>query len=338
MRGRRPCQRVPLARRTTPTAIRSTTKAASFPASTILAAWSATSTTARVTVLADKWQGKPLNAPNDIVVHPDGGIWFTDPGYGILVAYEGHQDKMEIKEAVYRIDRKTGKMDKVTDDMYKPNGLCFSPDYTKLYICDTGATHYPEAPKNIRVYDVADARALRNGKQFVSMDLPGKGAGMADGIRADAQGNIWAGAGWVGAGLRRGPHLRAGRRAHRADPPAGDLRQPVFRRAASQPPVHGGQPVHLCFIRRGDRRSYRLRNSSMKSLLLLAAAPTALRAGEDHAAGQRKDLGRDRRQAVHRLLDRPRDAQAVPGPAADRVRHRRDPRLSDAARHPGRVA
>ena len=153
-----------------------------------------------MTVLADKWQGKPLNAPNDIVVHPDGGIWFTDPGYGILVAYEGHLDKMEIKEAVYRIDRKTGKMDKVTDEMYKPNGLCFSPDYKKLYICDTGSTHYPEAPKNIKVYDVSDARALRNGKQFVSMDLPGKGAGMADGIRADTQGNIWAGAGWVGAG------------------------------------------------------------------------------------------------------------------------------------------
>jgi gluconolactonase len=161
-----------------------------------------------VTVLADKWQGKPLNAPNDIVVHPDGGIWFTDPGYGILVAYEGHLDKMEIKEAIYRIDPKTGKMDKVADDMYKPNGLCFSPDYSKLYICDTGTTHYPEAPKNIKVYDVSDARALRNGKQFVSMDLPGKGAGMADGIRADTQGNIWAGAGWVGAGYD-GVHIFA---------------------------------------------------------------------------------------------------------------------------------
>jgi gluconolactonase len=115
---------------------------------------------------------------------------------------------MEIKEAVYRIDSKTGKMDKVTDDMYKPNGLCFSPDYKKLYICDTGTTHYPEAPKNIRVYDVADARSLRNGRQFVNMDLPGKGAGMADGIRADAQGNIWAGAGWVGEGYD-GVHIFA---------------------------------------------------------------------------------------------------------------------------------
>jgi gluconolactonase len=161
-----------------------------------------------VTVLADKWQGKPLNAPNDVVVHPNGDIWFSDPGYGILVAYEGHLDKLEIKEAVYRIDGKTGKMDKVVDEMYKPNGLCFSPDYKKLYICDTGTTHYPEAPKNIRVYDVVDARTLKGGKQFVSMDLPGKGAGMADGIRADAQGNLWVGAGWVGPGYD-GVHIFA---------------------------------------------------------------------------------------------------------------------------------
>ncbi len=156
--------------------------------------------TGAVTVLADKWQAKPLNAPNDIVVHPDGGIWFTDPGYGILGAYEGHKDKLEIKEAVYRIDGKTGKIELVSDEAYKPNGLCFSPDYKKLYICDTGASHYPDAPKIIKVYDVADGKTLRNGREFVNMDLRGKGTGMADGIRADVDGNIWAGAGWVGAG------------------------------------------------------------------------------------------------------------------------------------------
>ncbi len=153
----------------------------------------------KTTVIADKWQGKPLNAPNDIVVHPDGGIWFTDPGYGILINYEGNVAKMELKEAIYRVD-KTGKMEKVADDMYKPNGLCFSPDYKKLYICDTGSTHYPEAPKNIRVYDVVDNKSLKNGKQYISMEMPGKGAGQADGIRADKDGNIWVGAGWVGAG------------------------------------------------------------------------------------------------------------------------------------------
>jgi gluconolactonase len=148
-----------------------------------------------VTVLADKWNGKPLNAPNDIVVDPDGAIWFTDPGYGILAAYEGTRAELQLKEAVYRIDGQTGKMDMVTDEMYKPNGLCFSPDYKKLYIVDTGATHYPDAPRNIRVYDVADSRTLRNGREFTSM-----GAGLADGIRADVDGNIWAGSGWVGPG------------------------------------------------------------------------------------------------------------------------------------------
>ena len=99
-------------------------------------------------ILAEKWEGKPFNAPNDIVVHTDGGIWFTDPGYGILMNYEGHKAEMEIKEAVYRIDPKTLKMEKVLDDMFKPNGLCFSPDYKKLYVCDTGASHYEKAPKS----------------------------------------------------------------------------------------------------------------------------------------------------------------------------------------------
>ncbi len=151
-------------------------------------------TDGKVTVIADKWQGKPLNSPNDIVVHPDGGIWFTDPPYGILGNYEGFEAKPEIKEAVYRVDPKTGKMDKITDELDKPNGICFSPDYKKVYICDTGD------PRDIQVFDVVDGKTIRNKKQFTNMTMPGKGPGLADGIRADVDGNIWAGAGRGGPG------------------------------------------------------------------------------------------------------------------------------------------
>ncbi len=162
----------------------------------------------KITVLAASWQGKPLNAPNDAIVHPDdGGIWFTDPGYGSLMNYEGHKGELYIKEAVYRIDAHTGKMDKMTDDIFKPNGLCFSPDYKKLYVADTGASHYEDAPRNIKVWDVVDGKRLAQGREFTSMELGGK-AGFADGIRADVDGNVWASAGWVGDGYD-GVHIFA---------------------------------------------------------------------------------------------------------------------------------
>ena len=165
-----------------------------------------------ITVLAETFEGKPFNAPNDAVVTPDGAIWFTDPGYGALFEYEGKKQPLEQKEAVYRIDPATAKIARVTDEIFKPNGLCFSPDYKKLYVADTGASHYPDAPKNIKVWDV-DGAKLKGGREFVSMMMKystasqsgtqmieKEDAGMADGIRCDTEGNVWVGAGWVGAG------------------------------------------------------------------------------------------------------------------------------------------
>jgi len=141
-----------------------------------------------VTTVAERFDGKRLNSPNDVVVNPDGGIWFTDPFYGIRGNYEGFKAQQESKESVYRVDGKSGQIAKVTDEVGQPNGLCFSPDYKKLYVADTGM------PREIKVWDV-DGGNLRNGKRFAQFDIPGTNTpSAADGIRCDADGNIWAGA------------------------------------------------------------------------------------------------------------------------------------------------
>jgi gluconolactonase len=163
--------------------------------------------------LADKFQNKPFNAPNDGAVHPDGGIWFTDPGYGSLMNYEGNKGELLLKEAIYRIDAKTGKVDKVSDEMAKPNGLCFSPDYKRVYVAETGASHYEDAPRNIMVFEVVDGVKLGKGREFAPMKMSNpitktEGAGFADGMRCDVDGNLWVGAGWVGPGYD-GVHIFA---------------------------------------------------------------------------------------------------------------------------------
>jgi gluconolactonase len=156
------------------------------------------------TVLASHFNGKRLNSPNDVVVHRnDDSIWFTDPSYGIMKNYTGTKAPSELKEAVYRIDAKTGEITKVTDDLVKPNGLCFSPDLKKLYVADTGV-----GGNDIKVWDV-DGRSIKNGKQFASMKMDGfDKVGHSDGIRADVDGNIWSSAGWVGEGYD-GVHIFA---------------------------------------------------------------------------------------------------------------------------------
>ena len=158
-----------------------------------------------ITTLAEKTaDGKEFNAPNDGAVTPDGSLFFTDPGYGSLMEYEGNRLKESAsnpsplqKEAIYRVDA-PGQVEKVADEPFKPNGLCFSPDYKKCYVADTGVSHYPSAKSVIWVYDV-DGKRLRNGKTFASMEWNGK-TGFADGIRCDEDGNVWAGMGWVGDG------------------------------------------------------------------------------------------------------------------------------------------
>ena len=156
-----------------------------------------------VTVLADKSpSGQEFNAPNDGAVTPDGSLFFTDPGYGSLMEYEGNRLPSSAKspqpiqkEAIYRVDE-PGKVEKVADEPFKPNGLCFSPDYKKCYVADTGMSHYKEAKSVIWVFDV-DGKKLKNAKVFANMEMDGK-TGFADGIRCDEDGNVWAGMGWVG--------------------------------------------------------------------------------------------------------------------------------------------
>ncbi len=148
-----------------------------------------------ITVLMDSYGGKRLNAPNDVVVHSDGSIWFTDPGYGILLNYEGQRAEAELPNRVYRLEPESGAVTVVADDFLRPNGLCFSPDESLLYIVDTGRSHDPDGPSHIRVFNVTDDNRLRSGRVFVDM-----GVGGADGIRCDEDGNLWAAAGWGGPG------------------------------------------------------------------------------------------------------------------------------------------
>ncbi|CAB3748317.1 SMP-30/gluconolactonase/LRE family protein [Paraburkholderia solisilvae] len=141
-----------------------------------------------VTVLADAYQGKRLNSPNDVIVRSDGSIWFTDPSFAIN-AFNGRAPREpELPQSVYRIDAQSGKVSLVTDEVLGPNGLAFSPDEALLYIVESRAE-----PRKIRAFDVVqDGRALAKNRVLIDA-----GEGRPDGLRIDIHGNLWCG--WGGA-------------------------------------------------------------------------------------------------------------------------------------------
>jgi gluconolactonase len=145
-----------------------------------------------ITAVADRYQGKPLNSPNDVVCRSDGSLWFTDPPFGILGNYEGHRDTPELPTNVYRVDPASGALSVVAGDVSRPNGLAFSPDESTLYVVASG-----DAPGAIYAFDVSpDGTRLRNKRRFIDA-----GTGTPDGLRADVDGNLWVGWGMGEEGL-----------------------------------------------------------------------------------------------------------------------------------------
>ena len=145
-----------------------------------------------LTVIADSYDGKPLNSPNDVIVKSDDSIWFTDPPYGILSDYEGHKSPIEqASNNVYRVDPGTGAVEIAIDDFVKPNGLAFSPDESVLYVADSAVSHNPNDPRHIRAFDVgADGKSLSNDRVFAVVE-----PGLPDGFRLDTDGRLWCSAG-----------------------------------------------------------------------------------------------------------------------------------------------
>lgn len=146
-----------------------------------------------ITVIADEFDGKALNSPNDVVCRSDGSLWFTDPPFGILGYYEGHRAQPELPTNVYRWDPNTKTLSVVIGDIKRPNGLAFSPDESKLYVVEAGVT-----PRVIRSYDVTrDGTHLENGRMFLTAEH----GGTPDGFRVDVDGNLWVGWGMGQQGL-----------------------------------------------------------------------------------------------------------------------------------------
>jgi gluconolactonase len=144
-----------------------------------------------ITVLADRFEGKRFNSPNDAVVKSDGSIWFTDPAYGIDTDYEGDKSPPELDGChVYRLDPGTGALARVATDFVRPNGIAFSPDESLLYVADTGRTHVDNGPAHIRRFEVGKDGKLSGGEVFADST-----AGLFDGFRIDEDGRVWTSAG-----------------------------------------------------------------------------------------------------------------------------------------------
>ena len=142
-----------------------------------------------ITVLADRYEDKRLNAPNDIVCRSDGSIWFSDPHYGIETDYEGGKQAPELPPTLYRLDPESGALTVAAADFEGPNGLAFSPDERRLYVVETGVNFAPDPRQHIRRFDVSDDGALSGGERFHSVS-----PGHADGLRVDELGNVWSSA------------------------------------------------------------------------------------------------------------------------------------------------
>ncbi len=193
----------------------------------------------RITVLIDRFEGKRLNSPNDVVVAADGGIWFTDPPFGILGFYEGHRDEPELPTNVYRLDPASGAARVVAGEVNRPNGLCFSPDERILYVVESGP------PRKIFAFDVTgEGTRLANQRLFID-----PGDGTPDGFRCDAEGNLWAGWGMGSA------ELDGVRVFNPAGEPIGHIRLPE-------------RCANLCFGGRHRNRLFMAASQSLYSLFV----------------------------------------------------------------------
>ncbi len=141
-----------------------------------------------VTVLADRFDDKRFNSPNDVVVKSDGSIWFTDPPYGIIGNDEGYMANSQIVGCwVYRFVPETGEIDVATVDVQRPNGLCFSPDESLMYVADMSVVEFPTlGRRQLTAYDVVDGKRLANGRKLVDV-----APGIPDGFRVDKAGRIF---------------------------------------------------------------------------------------------------------------------------------------------------